>query len=190
MINKKNVLGKQPDELGTKDAIHTAIVSVRAGSLIRPGQRCKMNEFNEAVPDSKGVGVADPFWRNGNITVGQEFWLLLAQDEVPNVQHVWEHPSVDFSPPSRPVEKNSALQRYADRLGVTYEQLIEACDFVFAHNEPAKYPGNKSAEEVEWANDPYELWPNWAAENGHAFDNQGTECCPEYDYPDCRLFSM
>lgn len=32
MINKKNLLGKTPDELGAKDAIHVAIVAVRAGA--------------------------------------------------------------------------------------------------------------------------------------------------------------
>ena len=39
MINKKNVLGKRPQEFGVKDAVHVAIVSVHAGRPIQPGQR-------------------------------------------------------------------------------------------------------------------------------------------------------
>jgi hypothetical protein len=89
VINKKNVLGKAPFDLGTKDAIHVAIVAVRAGQLVQPGQRCGLNEHREAVPNEKGVGVADPFVK-GPILTGTSFWLLMAQDEVPNVQHVWE----------------------------------------------------------------------------------------------------
>jgi hypothetical protein len=68
MINKRNLLGKTPEELGTKDAVHAAIVAVRAGQPIRPGQRCSINIDGEAVPDVNGVGVADPFLKKHNPT--------------------------------------------------------------------------------------------------------------------------
>lgn len=45
MINKKNLLGKQPFELGVKDAIHTAIVSVRAGAGCCPEYEYPNNLF-------------------------------------------------------------------------------------------------------------------------------------------------
>jgi hypothetical protein len=181
MINKKNVLGKEPMELGDKDAIHVAIVAVRAARLISPGERCGLNEHREAVPDSKGVGVADPFLK-ANIVRGQVFWLLLAQDAVPNVQHVWEHPTVDFAPPTREVERNKYLQQYADELGVTYEQLMAACAFVVENDDAAPYPGTK--DQKEWEDtDTHDIWYEWSGETGHEFENYGTECCPEYNYP-------
>ncbi len=50
MINKKNLLGRPPDELGLKDAVHVAIASVRAACAINPGQRCKINDYGGGNP--------------------------------------------------------------------------------------------------------------------------------------------
>jgi hypothetical protein len=189
VINKKNLLGKEPAELGAKDAIHTAIVAVRAGSPIQPGQRCKLNEHREAVPDAKGVGVADPF-RYDVIARGKPFWLLLCQDEIPNVQHVWEHPKVDFSPPTRTPVMNLTLAETAKQYGVTYEQVMDAAKHVLENDSPATYPGTLTLDELDAIElDRYDFWPEWAGEVFHEFENQGSECCPEYDYPRCELFA-
>ena len=108
MINKKNVLGKAPEELGIKDAIHTAIVSVRAAQAMEPGTKCNLNSDREAIPSSKGIGVADPFLKK-TILRGQTFWMLLGQTEVPNVQHVWDH-DIDFSPPTVEPKLNRTIK--------------------------------------------------------------------------------
>lgn len=190
MINKKNLLGKRPFDLGDKDAVHVAIVAVRAAELIKPGQRCTLNEHREGVPHENGIGVADPFLKK-NIERGQPFWFLLDGDEVPNVRHVWEHPTADFSAPTREIERNRYIQRYADEFGVSYQDVLDACAFVVQHDEPAKYPGSKSAQEVDAANgDLYDLWSSWSEESGHEFYNRGTECCPEYEYPERGLFKV
>jgi hypothetical protein len=192
MINKKNVLGKPPHELGTKDAIHTAIVSVRAATLIKPGQRCGLNEHREAVPDAKGPGVADPFLKC-HISRGEVFWLMLNQEEIPNVHHVWEHPTVDFSPPAREVKLNPVLAGIASDFGVTYQQLMDAAAHVVEKESSAPYQGTKTAEEVETALEElsgYELWSEWADETGFEFADEGTACCPEPVYPYERLFSV
>jgi hypothetical protein len=185
MINKKNVLGKEPHELGDKDAIHVAIVAVRAAEPIAPGTRCGVNEFGEAVPKEKGVGVADPF-RRSHITTGQSFWLLLDQDAVPNVRHVWEHPSVAFAAPTREPVLNRSLVDIAKQFGLTYQQLLDACSERFRTEKPVEYVGTLNAEELLSAVgqvDEYELWSEWSYESGNEFENNGTECCPEYDYP-------
>ena len=190
MINKKNLLGKTPHELGDKDAVHVAIVAVRAACLIEPGARCGLNEHREATPDAKGCGVADPF-RKDSITTGQSFWLLLNQDEVPNVRHVWEHPKLDFTPPEREVKLNTTLADAAKNFGVTYDQLMDAIAYCVEHESPAQYPGTKTADEIaEFNEDCYDLWDEWASETGHEFYNAGTECCPELDTPDCELFAV
>lgn len=192
MINKKNVLGKVPSEVGIKDAVHVAIVAVRAGSPVKPGERVAMNQYNEAVPSHKGPGLADPF-RESTIPVGECFWLLLGQSEVPNVQHTWEHPVISFAPPTRPVAQNKTLCRAAKALSVTYEQIMAACEEVSRTFAPAAYPGTISKDELEEAWDTcdrYDLWSEWTEETGYEFDNRGTECCPEYEYPECPLFTV
>lgn len=190
MINKKNVLGKAPFDLGDKDAVHVAIVAVRAGKVIRPGQRCGLNERKEAVPDSKGCGVADPFL-NRKLMVGEKFWLLLNQAEVPNVQHVWEHPELDFAPPTEPPQENRYLKRWADELGVTYEQLIDACNKAVDTWEGVPYPGTKTEEELEDViyDARWEVFAEWAEETGYEFENIGSACCPEYHMPE-ELFTF
>jgi hypothetical protein len=185
MINKKNLLGKTPDVLGDKDAIHVAIVSVRAGRAIEPGQRCGLNADREAVPDRKGCGYADP-WRRKTIMRGEAFWMLLNQDEVPNVQHHWEHPTLDFSPPTTAAKRNKWIQQTADEFGVTYEQIMAAAEYVVEHDKPAPYPGEKDLSEIYF--DRWEFWSEWAGETLTEFPNYGSECCPEYAYPKCHLF--
>lgn len=191
MINKKNVLGKVPDQLGVKDAIHTAIVAVRAGAPIRPGQRCGPNERREFVPSDAGPGVADPFLRS-TISTGDSFWLLLAQDEIPNVQYVWDHPTIDFSPPSVDPVKNRCIQEFATAFGVSYEQLMDAAKYVVANGVPLPYPGNLPEDAIKQANHNarYDFWSEWSDETGHEFENYGTICCPEYDYPECGVFKV
>ena len=192
MINKRNLLGKVPEELGTKDAIHAAIVSVRAASLIKPGTRCGLNANREAIPAENGCGVADPF-RKEAITRGQYFWLLLCQDEIPNVQHVWQHPEIDFAPPTVEVKLNSTLKRQAEEFGVSYEQLMAACAYVVGKDDSAPYPGTKTAEELEKAmddSDSHDMWYEWSEESGHEFENVGSACCPEYNYPEHSIFKV
>jgi hypothetical protein len=192
MINKKNLLGKTPDELGSKDAIHTAIVAVRAATSMEPGTRCKINKYNEAEPDSKGVGVADPFLKN-TIIRGRPFWLLLAQDEVPNVRHVWEHPTVDFSPPTRDVELNYSIKSAAELFGVTYDEVMKAANSLVYKEKSLPYTGKMTEEQFEEACDNFDrwdFWSEWASETLYEFENQGSVCCPEYNYPEDSLFEF
>lgn len=192
MINKKNLLGKEPAELGIKDAIHTAIVAVRAGRLIQPGQRCKLDANREAVPDDEGCGVADPFLKLA-ITRGKVFWLLLDQDEVPNVRHVWEHPTVDFTPPTVQVSTNRSIAEVARLFDVTYDQVMQAAAHVVEHDESVPYPGKLDADALSDAEDNferYDFWSEWADETGHEFENEGSACCPEWNYPHTSLFTI
>ena len=181
MINKKNLLGKAPFDLGEKDAIHVAIVSVRAGQVISPGQGVKLNEYNEAIPCNgrKGrLGVADPF-RYSGIARGEYFWLLLSQDAVPNVKHVWEHESVDFSPPTREVELNRWIKQTAEEAKVPYEVLMAAASQMIRTEKQTPHP-DPQIEDLDW----YAFWSEWSEETDYEFENYGSHCCPQYEYPD------
>lgn len=186
-INKKNLLGKNPIDVGIKDAVHVAIVSLVAGSAIPCGCRIKLNCDNQAIPardgDKASFGVASPW--SGRIARGERFWGLMDPDSVAAVEHTWDC-DIDFSVKPKPVTENSTIASFAKDCGVTYEQMMQACDTCVRTDRPANYPGTLSQEAVEEAtsNDCYELWSEWAEETGYEFDNEGTECCPEYAYPD------
>jgi hypothetical protein len=189
VINKKNLLHLPPDDIAIKDAIHVAIVSVRAAQLIEPGQRCGLNQYNEAVPDSKGPGVANPFAKQRYVR-GEVLWLLMDQKEIPNVQHMWAHPTIAFDAPTRLVKGNSTIEHYANAFGVTYEQLMEACENV-VEGKSTVYRGTKTEDEVEEVQgDCYDLWSEWSSETGHEFEDYGSACCPEYQYPEMPLFTV
>ncbi len=169
MINKKQFLGHKPVELGQKDAVHVAIVSVRAAQYIQPGQRCKLNEFGEAIPGN-GPGIADPFVKE--INRGEYFWLLLNPTEVENISHMWEHPSVTFEVPKREAQYNKYLEGYAEDLGVTYKELMSACNNMVYNDKRTAYPGSLNEEELESIKvDIYDIWCEWAEETGHEFEN-------------------
>ena len=196
MINKKNVLGKTPQELGEKDAIHVAIVAVRADGVIHAGARVGMNEFGEAFEtyrsDKKvGVGVADPFRKNKIIATGEVFWLLIDQADVPNVQHVWEHPKVSFGIPTKEVKYNSYIKEDADSLGLTYQELMDAAAKLVYEDKQSEYKGSLTSDELEEIMEDFEwgeFWDNWSDETGHEFENYGSSCCPEYYHPEDALF--
>ncbi len=185
MINKKKFLGKNPDEIGVKDAVHVAIVSVIAASAIKGGSRIQLNSDGHAINanEGSGFGVADPFI--GIVARGEKFWVLVDPDSVAEVSHSWDHVQ-SFPKDVKPVEKNKYLQRYATAAGVTYEQLIEACSQYMETGRKSPYPGTMTVDEGEEAFEKIEtgdMWYEWANESLYEFENIGSECCPEYDYP-------
>lgn len=186
MINKRKYLGKNPDELGVKDAIHVAIVSCVAGSAIKRGGRVTLNDNGHAeMCDVGGFGVADPFI--GDIARGEKFWVMMYPDSIASVAHAWEHP-VEFPTAPAVVPKNKYLEKYAVILGVTYEYLMQACSSYVKTDRKSPYPGTLPENTVdELVNEQIELgdmWYEWSNETGYEFSNEGTECCPEYSYPD------
>jgi len=187
-INKKTLLGRTPDELGTKDAVHVAIVSLRAAKTLLPAQRITLNENREAIPTSdkkKSFGITDPF-RDDKVLRGEVFWAILDMNEIPNVRHDWDHPEYNFTPPTVEKSKNKRLASYADRIKVTYDEFIAACEKCVETGVRTPYSGPLTEAELEDAlDDRYDIWSEWSDEFLYEFDNNGSECCPEYDYPDC-----
>ncbi len=185
-INKKNFLATKPTELGQKDAIHVAIVSVRAGKSMAPGQHFTMKD-GEAVPANPkdSVGVVSPFLRS-NVMRGDSFWGLLKMDEIESVKHVWDHPQFSFEAPKTEPSRNKYIESYSKEFGVTYEELMEACSKYVNDEQQSEYPGTLSEEAFDKVVDyldSYDLYSEWGNEALYEFSNMGTECCPEYDYP-------
>lgn len=184
MINKKALLNREPEEAGIKDAVHVAIVSLRAGKPIKPGEYIKLNADREAVPSSKkdSFGLASPFI-DKHIGTGDLFWGLLHLNELRTVYHHWDH-ELSFEPPITSVKQNKYLARYADQLKISYEDFMKACNEMAYNEKQTPYSGPLSEEELDNAlSDQYDIWSEWSEESGHEFYNVGTECCPEYDYP-------
>lgn len=149
-----------------------------------------MNEFNEAVSDSNGFAAVDPF-RKSDVTRGDVFWGLLDQREVPNVRHEWDHPEINEFIPARETQKNRYLDKCAEKLKMPYADLMSAISMM-VNDETPKYTESLTKAELDkllsdYEIEDYEVFSEWAGETGHEFENEGSACCPEYDYPDFRF---
>lgn len=186
-INKKTLLGTVPIELGFKDAVHVAIVSLRSAMALKPGQHITLNSDRDAICCKPGdsFGIVDPFL-TAPVAAGTSFFGILHMDQIPNVRHNWDHPDHTFDSPTTEPKRNPYLVRYATQLGVTYEALMAACQLRVGREEQTVYSGPLDENAFdEWDGSAgSDLWYEWANESGHEFYNNGTECCPEYDYPD------
>lgn len=82
-----------------RDAVHVAVVPMRALGTVRPGDRMKVlyeglcrTAYGTETPD----GIVDPFLpENTPIRDGRFFWLLLMPGTVTGMKHHWNHPVFD-----------------------------------------------------------------------------------------------
>jgi len=132
-------IGTKLTEEAGRDAIHVAVMAVRAMRTVRPGQHIGIVEPGWASPAVQNlIGIADPFL-SGTIETGEWFWMLLYPRTITTLRHVWEHPDVPSEEqPSTPtpapsvdpgIDARSAswgwMDAYAAGLGHTSTQVIE-----------------------------------------------------------------
>lgn len=75
-----------------RDAIHVAVVSVKAARGLYPGEHVGLEDLETASYEAKPhVGIVDPFL-SGTVGRGQWFWLFLYPGTATGLRHVWTHP--------------------------------------------------------------------------------------------------
>ena len=89
-------LGKIHRKKEKRDAIHLAVLPVRAGMQLFPGQIIRIDD-GEAYLDSAGLGIVDPFLTK-EIDEGEKFWMVLKPRLISSLRHVWSHPAFDDEP--------------------------------------------------------------------------------------------
>lgn len=127
-----------------RDAIHIAIVPVTAGEPIWAGALLKFAPGSQEVvmpcnTRKFAVGIADPFIEGG-IEKGRRFYMCMFPYTITSLRHEWTHPA--FTEPT--VETAGArgervrqvtaalmgdekwLREFAERVEVTYEELIKS----------------------------------------------------------------
>jgi hypothetical protein len=86
-------LGMIHDKQEKRDAIHLAVIQVRAAEDFHPGD--SISAINdEAFSDPNGLGIVDPFI-NSTVLVGESFWMIIKPRLITSLRHVWEHPAFD-----------------------------------------------------------------------------------------------
>lgn len=97
--------GETPPEDAGRDAVHIAIVPVKAAQILGPGDHVGLmpgstDEVAYPRGDMKAIGIVDPFLSR-NIEVGDRVWLLLYPQTITGLRHVWTHPAFPMNEPPR-----------------------------------------------------------------------------------------
>lgn len=118
------VLGKLIETPQIRDAIHVAVVPMKASEMLRPGQRVGIIADGISGPATDAVGIVDPYLTDV-VPKGAMFWLCLLPNTVSGMRHHWSHPLFDAA---IVVDEKSAsvawLTEAARSLGVDYETLV------------------------------------------------------------------
>jgi hypothetical protein len=115
-------LGQQPTG-DTRDAIHIAIVSVIAGTQLKPGAHVGLLPDGTAAMALSPIGIVDPFLTSA-VLKGERFWLLLYQNTVTGMRHHWSHPSFKEEEVKTESFSKRWLSGYAITLDKSYDELI------------------------------------------------------------------
>ena len=114
-----------------RDAIHIAVVPVRATTGLRPGTPVELDKQGRARKTSidKAIGVIDPFL-NMLPKSDDLVWLYLKPGSITSLRHDWTHPA--FASAQEPLaESQLFIDRLAHDCGLTYERLMDgAKDFL------------------------------------------------------------
>lgn len=124
-----------------RDAIHIAIMPcVAYGHLVGGEKVCMVTRTTStpnpgnlverpspAFPDSKIIGIVDPYLADGvMIKPGEAVWVLLLPNTITGLRHDWTHPDLDaLTPKSKDVEESKQwLQAFAGRWGFDYDEML------------------------------------------------------------------
>jgi hypothetical protein len=130
------VLGVSPPANADRDAIHVAVIPMRAAELLRPGQRVGIVGDQLAGPSADVVGIVDPYLVDVVPKDGW-FWLALLPGTVQGMRHHWQHSAfVEAPQAATDVEgdKHQAetwLREYAHRVspyddpGKAFNRLVD-----------------------------------------------------------------
>ncbi len=83
-----------------RDAIHIAVIPVKATVTLKPGQHVGLiDDGNQELvaPCESNIGIVDPFLSK-DVEPQQRFWLFLYPNTVTGMRHVWTHPSFRARP--------------------------------------------------------------------------------------------
>ncbi len=170
------------DDVGGRDAVHVAVISVAAYSRLTPGQHVG---FKEAPAENAPVGIVDdpigivdPFLEE-LVNPGQRFWLYLYPRTITSLRHNWTHPKFPdattgqaYAPPSAKLTSEQWLRTFIEHADCPgYEETIGAATRAADNGEEyVHFSGQDAHGEI-----PPEFWDHLSVVTGRKFDNK-----PEY----------
>lgn len=112
-----------------RDAIHVAVLPVKARETVYPGQAVGMYG-NGTVGERKepAIGVVDPFLKKP-VDPGTLFYLFLYPNTITSLNHHWEHPEIDKAPVQDKTETQAWSRRWieeeTERCNLNAEEVLD-----------------------------------------------------------------
>lgn len=156
-----------------RDAIHIAVAPVVANENLTPGQHIGFvaNDTERVGTVDVPIGIVDPFLKSPVIKY-QRFWMVLYPSTITGLRHEWTHPAF------RQYDSVQWLRWFANKVGLTYEQLLKGADDYQKDGEVL--PLTEASKNYEW-DIPKEFWDHYCVVTGKEISDDGTmfQCCPE-----------
>lgn len=158
-------LGRLPDSLAERDAVHIAVAPVIASEALKPGQHVALvdGEAVQATQSVRAIGIVDSYLTKP-VAKGERFWLMLYPGSITSLRHDWTHKAFAVLAPRPGGAELSLLwlHEFANRNGRTYEEIIRAA---VEHWVPS-----------EGIDVPEEFWLHYEAATGaHVSESQRTD---------------
>lgn len=168
-------LGQLIEGEAHRDAVHVAVVPIRANRVLKPGERVGVLEGGELATNDldrvEPIGVVDPFLK-APVEVDQRFYLFLYPGSAIGLRHVYRHPVLDHEEIRREtMEKLNApsveyIRKCAAVIDMTYGDLVEALSKWVNYGEGTDVNMDQSnnAMNIDWP----QLWAAWGELTGSA----------------------
>jgi hypothetical protein len=167
------------DDVGGRDAVHVAVVSVTATGRLTPGQHIGFKgtpgDNAPAGIVDEPIGIVDPFL-DAAVQAGQRFWLYLYPRTITSLRHNWTHPKFAdavagqaYAPPSAKLASEQWLRTFIEHADCPgYEQVIgEAVRAADNGEEYVFFSGQDAHGDI-----PPEFWDHLAVVTGRKFDHR------------------
>jgi hypothetical protein len=121
-----------------RDAIHVAVLVVKTGERLQPGERVRVAD-GVAFSNAHGPGIIDPFLPE-SVGKGKKCWMFLNPGSISSLRHDWTHPQIVERTKDEILEEDTAaaqalsarkeaamdrLRTHAAQCGKSYDHLVE-----------------------------------------------------------------
>ena len=162
-----DTLGGLPPQNNTRDAVHVAIVAVKAARDLMPGDHVSIDGSRQG----KKIGIVDPF-RDGIIKEGELFWLCLYPNTITGMRHHWTHPLFDGQRTEDKREESRLwLEEQCEPLNMTFSELTRTGGHL-----RGEYVLDNEADS-HWSNISHEFWDHLERYLGTPIENRGGFTC-------------
>ena len=157
------MLGERLTGNEPRDAIHIAILPVKAGGTLAAGAWVRV-EQGFAIPcaPAKAHGVIDPFI-TGNVAFNDVVYVMLKPYRITTLTHAWEHPEIPSDTALQPQSKHKideyfehreCIVNMASMVNVSVTKMLEIADEYASGADYISMGNNENYQDV-----PNDAWP-------------------------------